>query len=173
MKIYEQVERISWPVSCLLEENLASLMANRGIWYGYGSLDLSRERDEMLARDKLEEDRRCINLMCSELYSFNKFVTTQPSATDEITSYFRGFGTSQRIPLWLVFAVELMVDMKWVLQAHIHHKLEDLTAASSRGMDSVRQYFRESSELSSLSEYSPFHHVLRAGDLFRLLGHVF
>ncbi len=88
-----------------LEENLASLMANRGIWYEYGSFDLSRERDEMLARDKFEEDRRFISLMCSELYFFSKFVTTQLSATDEITSYFRGFWTNQRIPLWLVFAV--------------------------------------------------------------------
>ncbi len=92
----------------------------------------------MLARDKLEEDRRFINPMCSELYFFNNFVTTQPSATDEITRHFGGFGTNQRIPFWPVFAVQLMVDMKWVLRAHIYHGLEDLTAASSRGTDSVR-----------------------------------
>lgn len=41
------------------------------IWYGYDALDLGRERDEMFARDKLEENRRFVNLMCSELYIFN------------------------------------------------------------------------------------------------------
>ncbi|KAL9075275.1 MAG: hypothetical protein Q9161_001652 [Pseudevernia consocians] len=99
MKTYEQAERISWPVSCFLEENLSSLVADRMIWYGYDALDLSRERDKMLARDKLEEDRSFINLMCSELYIFNKLMTTQSPATDEITRYFRDFKINKHIPL--------------------------------------------------------------------------
>lgn len=37
-----------------------------------------------------------------------------------------------------------MVDVKWVLRTHMHHGLQDLTAASRRGTDIVRQYFRES-----------------------------
>lgn len=48
------------------------------IWYGYVTLDLSRERDEMLAGVKVEKDRRFINLICSELYMFNKLLTIQP-----------------------------------------------------------------------------------------------
>ena len=43
-----------------------------------------------------------------------------------------------------MFAVQLMVDMKWVLRAYMHHGLQDLAAASSWGTDTVRQYFRES-----------------------------
>lgn len=57
--------------------------------YGYESLNLSRERDEMLARDKLEEGRRFRSLICSELHIFNKLMTIQPPASDEITLYFR------------------------------------------------------------------------------------
>ena len=37
-----------------------------------------------------------------------------------------------------------MVDMKWVLRAQMHHGLHDLTAASIRGTNTVRHYFRES-----------------------------
>lgn len=37
-----------------------------------------------------------------------------------------------------------MVVMKRVLRAYMHHGLQDLTAASSRGTDTVRQDFRES-----------------------------
>ena len=43
-----------------------------------------------------------------------------------------------------MFATQLIVVMKWVLRTHMHHGLKDLTAASSRGTDTVRQYFRES-----------------------------
>ena len=147
MMTYEQADRISWPVSVFLEENLSAFEAHRMIWYGYDILDLSRECDEMLAKDKLEEDRIFINLMCIELFTFNKCIKTQPPATDEITRYFIDFESKEHISLWFVFAVQLMVDMKWVLRAHIHHGLRDLTATSRRGTDTVRQYFRESRKI--------------------------
>ena len=67
----------------------------------------------------------------------------QPPATDGITRYFIDIETEQYLPLWLVFAVQLMVDMKWVLRAHMHRVLQDPTPASSRGTEIVRQYFRE------------------------------
>lgn len=117
------------------------------IWYGYNVLDLSRESDKMLARDKIEEDRIFINLVCTELDIFNKCITIQPPATDEITRYFRDLETKEYISLWLVFAIQLMVDMKWVLRAHMYHGLQDLTAASRRGTDTVRQYFRDSRKI--------------------------
>ena len=116
--------------------------------YGYDVSDLGKNADEMPARDKLEEDRIFINLMCLELHIFIRVMTIQPPATDEISRYFRDIETEQHFHLWLVFAFQLMVDLKWVLRAHMHHGLQDLTAASSRGTESVRQCFRESSEVS-------------------------
>lgn len=69
----------------------------------------------MLAKDKLEEDRRFISLACSVSSVFNKVITIQPPTTHEITRYFRDFETNQHISLWLVFAIQLMVDIKWLL----------------------------------------------------------
>ena len=139
MKTYEQAEKISWRVSVFIEENLSTLKAGQMIWYGYDILDLNRESDEMLGRDKFEEDRVFINLVCTQLNIFNKCITIQPPATDEITRYIRDFETKEHTSLWLVFAIQLMVDMKWVLRAHMHQGIQDLTAASRRGTDTVRQ----------------------------------
>ena len=104
MMTYEQAGRISWPVSAFLEEKLSTFKARRMIWYGYDILDLSRECDEMLARDKLEEDRIFINVMCIELFTFNKCIKIQPPATDDITRYFIDFESKEHISLWFVFA---------------------------------------------------------------------
>lgn len=78
MQTYEQAEKISWTVFFFPQENLSNLKAHQMVWYGYECLNLSRERDEMLTTDKLEEDRRFINLLCSELHMFNKLMTIQP-----------------------------------------------------------------------------------------------
>lgn len=74
-------------------------------------------------------------------------ITIQTPATDEITRYFKDVETKEHISLWLIFAIQLMLDMKWVLRADLHHGLKDLTAASCRGTDTVRQYFRESRKI--------------------------
>ena len=127
-----------FPFPFSLEENLSAIKAHQKIWYVYHILDSSRECDEMSASDKLEEHRIFISLICTKLYMSNKCITFQPPATDEITRYFMDSETKEHISLWLVFAVQLMLDMKWVLRAHMHHGLQDLTAASSRGTEIVR-----------------------------------
>ena len=147
METYEEAERVSWPVCSFLDDWLAGLHSHQLVFMKQGELDFSRERSCMQPREKLEEDRLYIGIMASQFHNAAKLQLEFPPAIDEITRAFRDVGRTREIPLWLVFAMQIFIDIKGVLWEDIHRGLETLRTTGGRVTTAVQQHFRTSREL--------------------------
>ncbi|KAK4692795.1 hypothetical protein P7C71_g4476, partial [Lecanoromycetidae sp. Uapishka_2] len=154
MKTYEQAELVSWPAYIYLQDWITNLsLTQLSFFEAQTRKGLSRGSSDMDPREKLEHDRVFINIMASQMHNAGIMQLNFPPAIDEVT---RAFGsiwkTGKKLPLWLTFATQLLLDIQGVLQEGFDQGFETLKATGKRLTATVQHYFRESRKVKAPKE---------------------
>ena len=149
METYEEAERVSYPVHHFLEQWLDGLQPHRLTFLRRFAVDLSQERSKMTAREKVEEDGHYATIMATQLHNVAKLRLDFPPATDDLTREFCNVGGTKGLRLWMVLAMQILVDIKGVLRRDMEKCFEALQATGDRATAVVQLHFQTARELKA------------------------
>ncbi len=152
VELYDEAQLVCLPVQYFLQDWLASLNPRQLVFMKCSKLDVNRERSSMQPREKLGEDELFLNAMASQFHNAAKLQLEFPPAIDEISRAFRKVETDGTIPLWLVFAMQIVVDIRGVLREDVSRGFETICATGSRVTVTIQRYFRYSREIKGRKE---------------------
>ena len=96
----------------------------------------------MEPREKIQEDERFINCFTSELHNAGILHVPFPPAVDEVTRALGEVHKTKKIPLWLVFAVQLVLDIKGVLRKDIQIGFSAMQTTGQCVKSVIQTHFR-------------------------------
>ena len=169
METYKEAERISWPVQCMLDNWMRRLEFHRLSMMRQKPLVSSKDHWQMEPREKLEEDERFINCFASEVHNAGILQVPFPPAIDEVSRALGEVHKTKKIPLWLVFAVQLVLDIKGVLRKDIQTGFNVMQDTGHRVKSVVQTHFRTARGLLWRKETW---HSNNDGQILRLIGFV-
>ena len=152
MSTYEEVERVSYPVFCFSEEWSATLRPHKLTVMKRSTIDLIKERCDMNSREKLEGDEFFVMSITNQLQNAAKLQLQLPLAMDDLTREFMTAGTVKIFRLWMVLAVQMLVNIKGFLRSDMHRGFETLQAAGTRVTTTIKQHFQAAWELKVRKE---------------------
>jgi hypothetical protein len=95
-------------------------------------------------REKYEADRLFLNLLLSDLHNAARLRLNAGPAIDDITRAFLQEKVSETklTPLWLVFALQIVVDIRSVFRNDTSQAFQELQATGQRVTEVVRRHFQ-------------------------------
>lgn len=141
IRMYKAAESMFWPTYRLLEGFCAIAFGSRNVLQAkpnhFGVYNPRASRDRMSDRAKANEDRALLMNVLSEFSFLSKF--TKPMMwEDEITAGLREtLCNTNKIPLWLTFALQLHMDINHILRAETSRAYDDLVEAATKMKESI------------------------------------
>jgi hypothetical protein len=138
---YHQAEFVCLPVFDIIKEFMESVQSHRLVFVkGYDRCTKLPESQ----REKDEADHLFLNLLLSDLHNATILRLEAATAIDEITRAFLEMKVSENklVPLWLVFAMQMLLDIRNVLGNDTSQAFQELQATGQRVTAAIRHYFQ-------------------------------
>lgn len=104
----------------------------------FGTFDRARDRSEKSAREKFSEDKIIMLEILSDFLTMHRITPPRPFE-DEFTRGLRKMFDTHEIPLWLVFAAQVFLDIHHVLRDGVQRGFEDFGRFAKLTESSIRQ----------------------------------
>ncbi|KAI4155207.1 MAG: hypothetical protein LQ340_001140 [Diploschistes diacapsis] len=144
-RMYDAAETLFVPTYMLLEAFMRVVEPGHApiMKPGYfGTYDATSDRSRKNAREKFKEDKA---MLCGILPDFYLTVQGPPKtmiAEDELTRGLRDAFRTKELPLWLIFATQVYVDIHHVLRGYVSNGISDLQKTGKYLYDSIDQIFK-------------------------------
>lgn len=140
-RMYDSAESVYLPVFMLL--NSFSVLVERDNLLPfkpgyYGTFDRASDRSTKSARDKFKEDKIVLLEILSEFLTLHRTMPPQPFE-DEFTRGLRMMFDTHNIPLWLVLAAQVFLDIHHILRAGVTKGFSDLSNSSKIIEKSIKE----------------------------------
>ncbi|KAK1138577.1 hypothetical protein N8T08_002371 [Aspergillus melleus] len=148
-RIYDTAESMMLPTFMLLQsfnvlvESGNILSCKPGY---YGTFNPASVRSEKGAREKYQEDKIAILETLSGFLTFHRGVSSQPFE-DEFTRGLRLMFKTHDVPIWLVFATQVILDIHHALRGNVKKAFSELKT-SARSMEAVNENLELQSSLT-------------------------
>ncbi|KAI5306218.1 hypothetical protein KEM56_001808 [Ascosphaera pollenicola] len=124
MRMYDTCEAMLWPTFQILESFCASAFGKASMWQVkpgmFGTYNPRLHRDRMDNRSKAREDKALLMKALGDFTMLSNTTTEPMMFEDEIINGMReALHTTNRVPLWLTFAVQLYIDVHYVLRTEV------------------------------------------------------
>ena len=108
----------------------------------FGHYDPSCDRDQLNVRQQLQEDRIILLEILPEFFVLSK--TNAMLLSDELTQGIRDMCKTKNIPLWVVYATQIYLDIHHILRADVVRGLAELKVSGAKSGASLDAYFAKS-----------------------------
>ncbi|KAL4803818.1 hypothetical protein BDV18DRAFT_144489 [Aspergillus unguis] len=103
----------------------------------YGTLNRRSNRSRKSGRERYQEDKIILTEILGDFYTLHTHVPEQ-SYEDEFTRGLRNLFRTKKLPIWLVFAAQVFLDIQHQLRDQIERPFKDLNACASNIENSIR-----------------------------------
>ncbi|KAL2829503.1 hypothetical protein BDW59DRAFT_142166 [Aspergillus cavernicola] len=104
----------------------------------FGTHDRASDRSQKSARDRFLEDKQVLLEVLPEFLYLHRTVPSPEPHEDEITRGLRKMFDTHEIPLWLVFACQIFLDIHHGLRDNVQKGFADLTNSAKAIENSIR-----------------------------------
>jgi hypothetical protein len=138
---YHQADYVCLPVLDIVKEFIESVQSHRLVFVrGHDRcIELSES-----PRERFEADQLFLNLLLSDLHNATILRLEAGPAIDDITRAFLDMKVSETklTPLWLVFAMQMLLDIRRILGNDTSEAFQELQATGQRVTAVIRHYFQ-------------------------------
>ncbi|KAI9927114.1 hypothetical protein AWENTII_010965 [Aspergillus wentii] len=128
-RMYDVAEAIFWPTYELLNAFTPLIFGNNMPIYKtghYGIYDPSQDRSKLSAREKFQEDKIIMMESLPEFYLLCKGCDFDVPAQDEFISGLQVMFKTKKIPMWLVLAAQVFLDVNHEFRGDVDRAFNDL-----------------------------------------------